>query len=163
SGAGKSTLLGALTGFRPADSGEVRYDERDLYENYAELRHRIGFVPQDDILHTGLTVRRALHYAARRRCPAGVSARGRKERAAGEVCAEERKKRIDEVLAELGLTEHANKKIVPQLSGGQRKRTSVALELLTKPSLLFLDEPTSGLDPGLEKSVMQTLRTLAND
>ncbi len=150
SGAGKSTLLGALTGFRPADSGEVRYDDRDLYENYAELRHRIGFVPQDDILHTGLTVRRALNYAARLRFP-------------GDVSAQERKKRIDEVMAELGLTEHAHKKIVPQLSGGQRKRTSVALELLTKPSLLFLDEPTSGLDPGLEKSVMQTLRELAND
>ncbi len=144
SGAGKSTLLGALTGFRPAGSGEVRYDDRDLYENYAELRHRIGFVPQEDILHTGLTVRRALNYAARLRFP-------------GDVSAQERKKRIDEVLAELGLTEHAAKRI-DKLSGGQRKRTSVALELLTKPSLLFLDEPTSGLDPGLEKSVMQTLR-----
>lgn len=69
SGAGKSTLLGALTGFRPADSGTVRYDDRDLYDNYAELRHRIGFVPQDDILHTPLTVRRALNYAARLRFP----------------------------------------------------------------------------------------------
>jgi ABC transport system ATP-binding/permease protein len=149
SGAGKSTLLGALTGFRPAGSGEVRYDERDLYKNYAELRHRIGFVPQDDILHTPLTVRRALNYAARLRFPHDVSAK-------------ERKQRIEEVLAELGLAAHANQRI-DSLSGGQRKRTSVALELLTKPSLLFLDEPTSGLDPGYEKSVMQTLRTLAND
>jgi ABC transport system ATP-binding/permease protein len=149
SGAGKSTLLGALTGFRPAGSGEVHYDERDLYKNYAELRHRIGFVPQDDILHTPLTVRRALNYAARLRFPHDVSAR-------------ERKERIEEVLSELGLAAHANQRI-DSLSGGQRKRTSVALELLTKPSLLFLDEPTSGLDPGYEKSVMQTLRTLAND
>jgi ABC-type multidrug transport system ATPase subunit/pSer/pThr/pTyr-binding forkhead associated (FHA) protein len=149
SGAGKSTLLGALTGFRPAGSGEVRYDNRDLYQNYAELRHRIGFVPQDDILHTPLTVRRALNYAARLRFPHDVSAK-------------ERKQRIDEVLNELGLAAHANQRI-DSLSGGQRKRTSVALELLTKPSLLFLDEPTSGLDPGYEKSVMQTLRALADD
>ena len=149
SGAGKSTLLGALTGFRPAGSGEVRYDDRDLYKNYAELRHRIGFVPQDDILHTPLTVRRALNYAARLRFPYDVSAK-------------ERKQRIQEVLNELGLAAHANQRI-DSLSGGQRKRTSVALELLTKPSLLFLDEPTSGLDPGYEKSVMQTLRWLAND
>jgi ABC transport system ATP-binding/permease protein len=149
SGAGKSTLLGALTGFRPAGSGEVRYDDRDLYQNYAELRHRIGFVPQDDILHTALTVRRALNYAARLRFPHDVSAK-------------ERKQRIDEVLNELGLAAHANQRI-DSLSGGQRKRTSVALELLTKPSLLFLDEPTSGLDPGYEKSVMQTLRALADD
>lgn len=149
SGAGKSTLLGALTGFRPADSGTVEYDGRDLYENYAELRHRIGFVPQDDILHTPLTVRRALNYAARLRFPHDVSAK-------------ERKQRIEEVLSELGLATHAKQRI-DSLSGGQRKRTSVALELLTKPSLLFLDEPTSGLDPGYEKSVMQTLRALADD
>ena len=148
SGAGKSTLLGALTGFRPADGGQVCYADRDLYENYAELRHRIGFVPQDDILHTPLTVRRALTYAAQLRFPQDVSAA-------------ERRERIDEVLAELGLTEHADQRI-DSLSGGQRKRTSVALELLTKPSLLFLDEPTSGLDPGYEKSVMQTLRALAD-
>ena len=149
SGAGKSTLLGALTGFRPASSGEVRYDDRDLYKNYAELRHRIGFVPQDDILHTPLTVRRALNYAARLRFPQDVSATGGNQR-------------IDEVLNELGLAAHADQRI-DSLSGGQRKRTSVALELLTKPSLLFLDEPTSGLDPGYEKSVMQTLRSLADD
>lgn len=149
SGAGKSTLLGALTGFRPATAGSVQYDERDLYDNYAELRHRIGFVPQDDILHTPLTVRRALNYAARLRFPQDVSA-------------PERRQRIDEVLTELGLTAQANQRI-DSLSGGQRKRTSVALELLTKPSLLFLDEPTSGLDPGYEKSVMKTLRALADD
>ncbi|CAM4226111.1 ABC transporter ATP-binding/permease protein [Mycobacterium basiliense] len=149
SGAGKSTLLGALTGFSPAGSGTVRYDERDLYDNYAELRHRIGFVPQDDILHTPLTVRRALNYAARLRFPQDVSAA-------------ERRQRIEEVLAELGLATQADQRI-DSLSGGQRKRTSVALELLTKPSLLFLDEPTSGLDPGYEKSVMQTLRSLADD
>ncbi|CAI7974321.1 ABC transport system ATP-binding/permease protein [Frankia sp. Hr75.2] len=149
SGAGKSTLLGALTGQRPADSGEVRYAGRDLYASYDELRQRIGLVPQDDILHPQLTVRRALRYAAELRFPADTSAA-------------ERNTRVEEVLGELGLADHADQRI-STLSGGQRKRTSVALELLTRPSLLFLDEPTSGLDPGMDKSVMQTLRTLADD
>ncbi|WP_232665169.1 protein kinase domain-containing protein [Pseudonocardia sp. TRM90224] len=149
SGAGKSTLLGALTGQRPADSGQVRYAGRDLYDGYDELRQRIGLVPQDDILHPQLTVRRALRYAASLRFPADTPAR-------------ERNERVEEVITELGLSEQATQRI-STLSGGQRKRTSVALELLTRPSLLFLDEPTSGLDPGLDKSVMQTLRGLADD
>ncbi|WP_433506487.1 FHA domain-containing protein [Pseudonocardia halophobica] len=148
SGAGKSTLLRALTGSRPADVGEVRYAGRDLYAEYDELRHRIGLVPQDDVLHPQLTVRRALRFAARLRFPADVPEA-------------DRERRIDEVLTELNLTEQAGQRI-DTLSGGQRKRTSVALELLTRPSLLFLDEPTSGLDPGLDKSVMQTLRGLAD-
>ena len=149
SGAGKSTLLKALTGLRPADQGTVFYDGRDLYRDYAELRSRIGLVPQDDVLHTQLTVRRALIYAAELRFP-------------DDTHAHERIARVDEVLRELGLEQRANVRI-SALSGGQRKRVSVALELLTKPSLLFLDEPTSGLDPGLDKSVMQMLRGLADD
>jgi ABC-type multidrug transport system ATPase subunit/pSer/pThr/pTyr-binding forkhead associated (FHA) protein/actin-like ATPase involved in cell morphogenesis len=149
SGAGKSTLLYALVGSRPAQRGEVRYAERSLYDDYDELRHRIALVPQDDVLHTQLTVEDALGYAAELRFPADTSPY-------------DRYTRIREVIAELGLTEHAHKKVI-QLSGGQRKRTSVALELLTKPSLLFLDEPTSGLDPGMDRSVMQTLRSLADD
>ncbi|MFE2721658.1 FHA domain-containing protein [Kitasatospora sp. NPDC059327] len=149
SGAGKSTLLNALTGLRPADRGTVRYDGRDLYREYAELRQRIGLVPQDDILHTQLTVRRALGYAAELRFP-------------GDTAPAERAARVEEVIAELGLTERADQ-VISSLSGGQRKRVSVALELLTKPSLLFLDEPTSGLDPGMDRSVMQMLRDLADD
>ena len=149
SGSGKSTLLRALTGLRPADQGTVSYDGRDLYRDYAELRSRIGLVPQDDILHTQLTVRRALIYAAELRFP-------------DDTRQHERKARVDEVLKELGL-DHRRDNRISALSGGQRKRVSVALELLTKPSLLFLDEPTSGLDPGLDKSVMQMLRGLADD
>ena len=149
SGAGKSTLLHALTGARPADTGQVRYADRDLYDDYEELRHRIALVPQDDVLHTQLTVRQALTYAARLRFPADTSTA-------------DRQRRVDEVLEELGLTPHAGQRIT-SLSGGQRKRTSVALELLTKPSLLFLDEPTSGLDPGMDRSVMRTLRSIADD
>jgi ABC-type multidrug transport system ATPase subunit/pSer/pThr/pTyr-binding forkhead associated (FHA) protein len=148
SGAGKSTLLGALTGMRPADAGTVLYDNRDLYDQYEELRQRIGFVPQEDILHPQLTVRRALRFAADLRFP-------------GDATAEERDGRVEEVIGELGLAARADVRI-ESLSGGQRKRVSVALELLTKPSLLFLDEPTSGLDPGLDKSVMQMMRGLAD-
>jgi ABC-type multidrug transport system ATPase subunit/pSer/pThr/pTyr-binding forkhead associated (FHA) protein len=147
-GSGKSTLLKALTGTRPADRGVVLYNGRDLYAGYPELRNRIGYVPQDDILHPQLTVRSALNYVARLRFPPDVRD-------------EERDRRVDEVMAELGLTERANLQVA-KLSGGQRKRTSVAIELLTKPSLLLLDEPTSGLDPGYEKSVMELLRDLAD-
>jgi ABC-type multidrug transport system ATPase subunit/pSer/pThr/pTyr-binding forkhead associated (FHA) protein len=149
SGAGKSTLLGALTGIAPATDGNVLYDGRDLYKSYAELRHRIGLVPQENILHTQLTVRRALEFAAELRFPRDTSK-------------QERKRRIDEVLGELALTPHADTR-TSALSGGQQKRVNVALELLTKPSLLFLDEPTSGLDPGLDKSVMEQMATLAHD
>ncbi|MCB8905178.1 MULTISPECIES: FHA domain-containing protein [unclassified Streptomyces] len=149
SGAGKSTLLGALTGQRPADRGTVLYDGRDLYRDYAELRQRIGLVPQDDILHLQLSVRRALGYAAELRFPEDTEP-------------DERRARVDEVIQELGLVERAQQPI-HSLSGGQRKRVSVALELLTKPSLLFLDEPTSGLDPGMDRSVMHMLRGLADD
>ncbi|WP_371483872.1 FHA domain-containing protein [Kitasatospora sp. NBC_00315] len=149
SGAGKSTLLNALTGLRPADEGTVLYDGRDLYRDYAELRRRIGLVPQDDILHTQLTVRRALGYAAELRFP-------------GDTAKAEREARVTEVIHELGLDKRADQ-VISSLSGGQRKRVSVALELLTKPSLLFLDEPTSGLDPGMDRSVMQMLRGLADD
>jgi ABC transport system ATP-binding/permease protein len=149
SGAGKSTLLGALTGMAPANSGGVLYDNRDLYTHYAELRHRIGLVPQDNILHTQLTADRALGFAAELRFPSDTSKA-------------ERERRIAEVLQELALTRHARTR-VSAMSGGQQKRVNVALELLTKPSLLYLDEPTSGLDPGLDKSVMEQMADLAHD
>ncbi|MFE3549571.1 FHA domain-containing protein [Streptomyces kronopolitis] len=149
SGSGKSTLLKALTGYRPANQGDVLYDNRNLYKQFAELRQRIGLVPQDDILHKELTVQKALKYAAKLRFP-------------GDTAEAEREARIDEVLHELKLHVHKDKKVT-SLSGGQRKRVSVALELLTKPSLIFLDEPTSGLDPGMDRDVMQLLRGLADD
>jgi ABC-type multidrug transport system ATPase subunit/pSer/pThr/pTyr-binding forkhead associated (FHA) protein len=149
SGSGKSTLLNALTGFKPADEGVVLYDGRDLYAEYEELRSRIGLVPQSDVVHTELTVRRALEFAAALRFPPDVSR-------------EQRRARVDEVLVELGLAERADV-VIEQLSGGQRKRVSVAYELLTRPSLLLLDEPTSGLDPGYERSLMLSLRALADD
>ncbi len=149
SGAGKSTLLGALTGMLPATTGSVLYDGRDLYANYPELRHRIGLVPQENILHTQLSANRSLGYAAELRFPRDTSPA-------------ERERRIGEVLGELSLTAHADTR-TSSLSGGQQKRVNVALELLTKPSLLFLDEPTSGLDPGLDMSVMEMMSGLARE
>jgi ABC transport system ATP-binding/permease protein len=148
SGCGKSTLVRAMTGLRPASQGRVRYDGRDLYADYAELRYRIGVVPQDDVLHRQLTVRRALRFSAALRF-------------AHDVPRKQRHARVDEVLETLGLSARAKQRI-DTLSGGQRKRTSVALELLTEPSLLFLDEPTSGLDPALDKEVMTELRQIAD-
>jgi len=147
-GAGKSTLLRALTGGQPPSSGRVLVGGYDLYEHYADLATQIGHVPQDDIVHTQLTARQALTFGAELRFPTGTPLA---------VC----EQRVEEVLASLGLTEHGDKPIT-RLSGGQRKRVSVALEMLTEPRLLLLDEPTSGLDPAYEKSIMELLRKLAD-
>jgi ABC-type multidrug transport system ATPase subunit len=149
SGSGKSTLLGALTGLRPAQDGAVLIDGQDLYAAYADWRYRIGFVPQQDLVPPQLTVKEALSYAAKLRFPSDTTAA-------------ERSKRIDTVLEDLRLSERAHLRI-DRLSGGQRKRVSVALELLTRPPVLFLDEPTSGLDPGLDRQLMLLLRELADD
>lgn len=148
SGVGKSSLLNALTGFKPAKQGAVFFGGRDLYASYDELRGRMGYVPQEDIVHPQLRVREALAFAAELRFGTDV------ER-------EERDARVEEVIAELGLSERAEIPI-EKLSGGQRKRVSVGIELLTKPALLVLDEPTSGLDPGNEEHVMGLLRDLAD-
>lgn len=147
SGAGKTTLLRALTGSRGAAAGEVLIDGRPLAGD-DELRRRIGVVPQDDVVHRHLTVRQALTYAAELRLPPGLTDT-------------ERIWRVHGVVGELGLVRHLDTRI-DRLSGGQRKRVSVAMELLSRPSLLFLDEPTSGLDPSLDHSVMRTLRGLAD-
>lgn len=148
SGSGKSTFLKALTGSRRPEGGAVQVRGVDLYQAYDELCRTIGYVPQDDILHLPLTIRQALTFGAELRFPADTTEADRRQR-------------VDEVLAELDLTHRADVP-VEKVSGGQRKRTSVALELLTRPELLFLDEPTSGLDPGFERTVMELLRDLAS-
>lgn len=147
SGSGKSTLLKALSGFVPAEQGRVLINGDDLYANYSAYESVLGYVPQDDIIHHSLIVRDALTYAAEMRLP--------------DAAPDEIKQRVDDALAEVEMTAHQSKQ-VGRLSGGQRKRVSIAQELLAGPGLFFLDEPTSGLDPGLEKKMMYTLRRLAD-
>ncbi len=149
SGAGKSTLLYALSGIHPADRGRVFFNGIDYYRYINLFRASLGYVPQDDIIHRELTVEGALRYAARLRMPPDVTA-------------PEIEQRIDRVLTSLHLTERRSLR-VSALSGGQRKRVNIGVELMTTPSLLFLDEPTSGLDPGLEKMMMGELKALAAD
>jgi ABC transport system ATP-binding/permease protein len=157
SGAGKTTLLRALTGMAPATEGAVLYDHRDLYSHYAELRHRIGLVPQEDVIYPHLTPRRALGYAAELRFP-------------GDTSDKERSVRVQEVLDELKLNQTTKDRPEPTadtpaaaLSGGEKKRVNIALELLTKPSVLFLDEPTSSLDVELKEDVVDSMKELAKD
>jgi ABC-type multidrug transport system ATPase subunit/ABC-type multidrug transport system permease subunit len=148
SGTGKSTLLNALSGNVLPSAGQVLVNGDDFYRNFDAYRAVLGYVPQDDILHRPLTVDRALHYAARLRLPADT--------ASAEI-----DRRIAQVLDDVEMGAHRDTP-VDNLSGGQRKRVSIAAELLADPSLFFLDEPTSGLDPGLEKKMMYTLRRLAD-
>jgi ABC-type multidrug transport system ATPase subunit len=147
SGAGKSTLAKLVGGAITPTAGEVSFEGRDLHGEYASLRHRIGLVPQDDVVHHQLTVDAALRFAAELRLP--------------HATADERAAAVRRVLEELELTGHAHTR-VDKLSGGQRKRASVAMELLTGPALLILDEPTTGLDPALDRQVMSMLRRLAD-
>jgi len=148
SGAGKSTLMDALNGLRPAQQGAVLYNGQDYYHNLAAFSTQLGYVPQDDIIHRDLTVERALYYAAKMRLP-------------GDFTQAQIKQRIDAVLEDVEMTFRRHL-LVSKLSGGQRKRVSIALELLANPSVFFLDEPTSGLDPGLDRKMMFLLRKLAD-
>jgi ABC transport system ATP-binding/permease protein len=148
SGAGKTTLSRLIAGATCPSSGSITFEGHDIHAQFASLRSRIGMVPQDDVVHRQLTVSQALNYAAELRLPPDT---GKKDR----------EQVVGQVIEELGLTKHADTR-VDKLSGGQRKRASVALELLTGPSLLILDEPTSGLDPALDLQVMTMLRQLAD-
>ena len=148
SGAGKSTFARLVAGYTHPTSGTVTFEGHNVHAEYASLRSRIGMVPQDDVVHGQLTVNQALMYAAELRLPPDTTK-------------EDRQQVVAQVLGELEMTQHADTR-VDKLSGGQRKRASVALELLTGPSLLILDEPTSGLDPALDRQVMTMLRQLAD-
>jgi ABC-type multidrug transport system ATPase subunit len=148
SGAGKTMLLEAIAGVAPISAGSVRFDGVDLHANLRKFRGVIGYVPQDDIIHTDLPLRHTLRYSARLRLPSSTSA--------AEVDAAVRTS-----IETVGLTEQADVR-VGALSGGQRKRASVAVELLTEPRVLFLDEPTSGLDPATSAELIGHLRELAD-
>ncbi len=148
SGSGKTTFLDTLNGFRPATDGQVFVNGTNLYNNYDMFRDEIGYVPQRDIVHMELTPYMALDYSAQLRLPADTSP-------------EERRAVVEQTLKDLGLLE---RKDIPisRLSGGQLKRVSIGVELLTRPRLFFLDEPTSGLDPGTEYEMMRLLRRLSD-
>jgi len=147
SGAGKSMLIEVMNGSRPPTSGRVMINDLDLYRNIDSLKNSIGYVPQEDIIHRDLTVFRTLYYVARLRLSRDVSS-------------SEIRDVVNEVLDVTGLTERRDVR-VNSLSGGQRKRVSIAVELITKPSVIFLDEPTSGLDPAAEERVMRLFRQIA--
>ena len=148
SGAGKTTLAKLVSGALAPTIGTATLDGHDIHREYGRLRTRIAMVPQDDLVHGQLTVQQALTYAAELRLPPDTTS-------------PERLALVSDVLAELELTPFADRRVAT-LSGGQRKRASVALELLTKPWLLVLDEPNSGLDPALDRQVMAMLRRLAD-
>lgn len=148
SGSGKTTLLTCLNGYRTPSDGNVILNgipgkEKD------KIRHLIGYVPQDDIVHKTLTVERALYYAFLLRLD-------------NKMADDKIDAHVDEILRQLDLYEHKNKKI-RSLSGGQRKRVNIGVELLHSPELFFLDEPTSGLDPSLERQLMRLLAALADE
>ena len=146
SGAGKTTLLEILAGQQPPSAGEVRHDGV-IRGARVSGDAGIGYVPQDDIIHLEMPLRRTLRYAARLRLPAGTSAA-------------EADRVVEETMNDLDLADRAEVP-VRALSGGQRKRASIAVELLTRPRLFFLDEPTSGLDPSTAADVMRLLRRLS--
>ena len=149
SGAGKSTLLLALNGYQPATSGRVYLNDTDFYSHRELFRTSVGYVPQKDIVHDELRVKSALTYAAQLRLPADSTAL-------------EIDKLVRQVMTELDILHRSDSRI-GTLSGGEKKRVNIGVELLTRPSVLYLDEPTTGLDAGLERRVTQLFRTLADE
>ncbi len=152
SGAGKTTLLLTLNGYLPPSAGQVRINGENLYSIFDALRGSIGYVPQDDIVHPELTVREAVRYSARFRLPPDFTD-------------QEIDERVQTTLDELGLESVAHLQIgKPEkkvLSGGQRKRVNIAMELVTDPVIMFLDEPTSGLAADDTTALVDLLARLA--
>lgn len=149
SGAGKSTLMNCISGYSQPSLGKVTVNNLDLYENFSALKSIIGYVPQQDIVFDNLTVANMLSYTAKLRLP-------------DDFTEPERQEVVQRVIANVELTEHKDK-LIKNLSGGQKKRASIAVELLSDPSLFFLDEPASGLDPGTERNLMKTLKSMSTD
>ena len=148
SGCGKSTLLKALNGDSPATAGKVKIHGLDLMKDYQYLKRKIGYVPQDDIVHKELEVEKSLYYAAKLRLGDDAS----------EIFIANK---IDEVLSNLNINRpDIRHKKIGELSGGQRKRVSIAVELLNSPTILFLDEPTSPLDPETIEEFLKCIKDL---
>jgi ABC-type multidrug transport system ATPase subunit len=148
SGSGKTTLVNAVTGYEKADA-DVTLNGEDIYRNYNRMKYKIGFVPQQDLLRGSDTVYDTLDNAADMKLPGNISKRQKKDR-------------IENVLNTLGLQRERNS-LVSKLSGGQRKRLSIAVEYIADPSLFFLDEPDSGLDGVMSVSLMRNLRVIADE
>lgn len=148
SGAGKSTILNCLCGYLPPAQGSVYINGISLYRNFDALKKLVGYVPQSDIVYDNLTLYDMLSYTARLRLP-------------GDTSEQERETSIRRAIALVELEDKTDC-LIKSLSGGQRKRASIAVELLSDPNLLFLDEPASGLDPGTEQTLMTTLRAMAD-
>ncbi len=148
SGCGKSTLMDVMNGRRPATHGTVLYNSRNLYNSFDAFKSGIGYVPQELIFHRELCVTDALRYSAQLRLPPDTSSR-------------EIEENIERVLQSVGLQEQRQTEI-DKLSGGQKKRVSIAIELLSRPNVLFLDEATSGLDLLAEAEMMAIFRDVAN-
>ncbi len=148
SGCGKSTLLKALNGASPATTGSVFICGLELSENYDYLKTQIGYVPQDDIVHSELTVEQSLWYAAKLRLQNANDA--------------QINEKINQVLDNLKI-QHIRDQLVGKISGGQRKRVSIAVEVLNDPMILFLDEPTSPLDPQTIEDFLGSLRKLCDN
>lgn len=147
SGAGKTTLLNCMSGMTDFTSGEVLINGESIRTSGKSLRSLMGYVPQQDIVYDSLTLERMLWYSAKLRMPPDTSA-------------DEIRSKIDETLSVVELSDH-RQTLISKLSGGERKRASIAVELLASPRLFFLDEPSSGLDPGTEKHLMQMLKRLS--
>lgn len=147
SGAGKTTLMNAISGFDSRIKGNIYFNGIRVREHFNDLKCLIGYVPQEDIIYENLTLRKMLYYTAKLKMPSDTSK--------GEI-----EERIGQVLDMVELSAHQNT-YIRKLSGGQKKRASIAVELLADPSVFFLDEPTSGLDPGTEQKLMITLNKLS--
>lgn len=147
SGCGKSTLLKCLTTVHRATEGTVTLGGKDIWPMRDSFRLQLGYVPQDDIIHRQLTVERAFYYSSRLRLDVGFEAK-------------DIRKRIDSIAGLLGLAERKGTRI-SRLSGGQRKRVNIGIELLADPDFLILDEPASGLDPGTEEDLVRLLSRLS--
>lgn len=150
SGAGKTTFMHCVIGYEKATSGTVEVDGINILNDEKLIKDKIGYVPQDDLLRPNLTTLKTLDYIGRIRLPKDVNA-------------EDRKNRIISTLRDLDLPEDVWNSQIRKLSGGQRKRVSVASELISDPPLMFLDEPTSGLDPETETKFVRLMKRLAHN
>lgn len=148
SGAGKTIFMNAVTGYEKANA-KITLNKSDIYRNYKSLKYDIGFVPQQDLMRDNDTTYLTLLDAASLRLPSTVTQ-------------EEKRKRVDEVLRILGLSAAKNT-IVKKLSGGQKRRLSIAMEFISDPTLFVLDEPDSGLDGTVARSLFERLRAIADN